>query len=94
METNCKPNTGIQIDFEIHVVPLLHLARMAITLEHAVRAVDDNRANLPELDTCLKQLGCITAMGESVAEYAGLALLSAINLIEAHERDRRAGDKQ
>lgn len=80
-----EPNTeGIEVDLRFHVIPVLHLARMAIGLESMLREIDLSRAQLPHLNETLKNLGCLTEYGNSVAELADTAILSAINLIEAH----------
>ncbi len=89
-----KASTGIRIDLELHVLPVLHLARMAIALEDALREVDESRKILPGLHEHLKALGCMTDIGQSIAPHADTAILSAIHLIEAYDSDMRAGGVQ
>lgn len=83
--------TGIEIDLEYHVLPVLQLARMAISLEHMLREIQASRDLLPALNESLKNLGCLTDYGQSVADYADGAILAAIDLIKAHAEGKRAG---
>lgn len=85
-----NPTTeGIEVDLRFHVLPVLHLARMAIAMESMLREIDVSRAQLSHLDETLKKLGCPTDYGNSVAEHADMAILSAISLIEAHMNGER-----
>lgn len=83
--------TGIEIDLEYHVLPVLHLARMAISLEHMLRDIQTSRDLLPGLDESPKNLGCLTDYGQSVADHADGAILSVIDLIKAHAEGKRVG---
>ena len=50
-----EPNTeGIEVDLRFHVIPVLHLARMAISMESMLREIDLSRAQLPHLNETLK----------------------------------------
>ena len=86
-----KPDTSIEIDLESHVIPVLHLARMAISLEHMLREIDVARTLSPGLNESLKNLGCLTDCGQPVADHADGAILLAINLIQAHVEGKRVG---
>lgn len=75
-----------EIDLERHVYPLLHLARMAVVLEKILADIDQSRRILPDLDRTLKQLGCLTDYGISLADHADVTILAAIDLLEAHQQ--------
>lgn len=86
-----NPNKGLEIDLELHVLPVLHLARMAVSMEGMLREIDDSRALLPKLDGTLKNLGCLTNYGQSVADHADGAILAAISLLEAYVDSQHVG---
>jgi hypothetical protein len=87
----CNPNIGLAIDLESHILPVLHLARMAISMEHMLREIDAARALLPKLNDTLKNLGCLTDSGQPVAPDADGAILLAISLLETYAEDKRVG---
>lgn len=73
-----------EVDLETHVYPVLHLARMAISMEYMLFEIDSARNMLPGLDEHLKNLGLLTDYGQSVADYADSAILAATHLLEAY----------
>lgn len=86
-----KPTPGIPIDLETHVLPVLHLARLAIALDWALREVDENRKIAPALNESLNNLGLMTDIGQPVAPHADMAILSAIRMIEVYDCGQRKG---
>jgi len=79
-----KPAT-FRVDLEMHVYPVLHLARVAVAMEAMLYEIQSARTLLPGLDESLKNLGCSSDYGTSVADYADLAILAATDLLEAHQ---------
>lgn len=79
-----KPAT-FELDLEMHVYPVLHLARMAIAMEAMLSEIEVTRGLLPDLHERMKNLGLPTNYGQSVADYADAAILGAIDLLEAHQ---------
>jgi len=77
--------TIFQVDLETHVYPVLHLARAAIAMEAMLYEIQSARTLLPGLDESLRNLGCSSDYGASVADYADLAILAATDLLEAHQ---------
>lgn len=75
----------IDVDVEAQVIPLVQLVRMAITAEQALREIDGNRRHLPTLDACLKSLGCLTDLGESVADDVGMVLTLVVQMLQAEQ---------
>jgi hypothetical protein len=73
------------IDVDMHVYPVLHLARMAISMERMLEEIEVTRGLLPEFDERMKNLGLSTTYGASVADYADAAIFAATNLLEAHQ---------
>jgi len=78
------PKPPVAVSIETQVLPLLHLARMAASLEAMLRGVNDNRRMLPQLNETLKNLGCLTDYGINVSDHVDAAILFASSLIEAH----------
>lgn len=86
-----KPTPVFSIDLEQHVLPVLHLARLAILLEGTLRDVDEQRKIYPALNELLNDLGLMTDIGQSIASDADMAILSAINMVEVYDRAQRMG---
>jgi hypothetical protein len=86
-----KPAPGFSIDLEQHVLPVLHLARLAVLLEGTLRDVDERRKISPALNESLNNLGLMTDIGQTIASDADMAILSAIHMIEAYDRAQRMG---
>ena len=76
---------GLDIDLDLHVFPVLQLARLAIALDDALREVNETRMIAPGLDASLKNLGLMTDIGQSIAVEADMAILSAIDLLKAYQ---------
>jgi hypothetical protein len=74
-----------EIDLERHVYPLLHLARVAVSIERMLNEIEATRAMLPDLNERLKRLGLPTCYGQSVADHVDMAILVATDLLEAHQ---------
>jgi hypothetical protein len=79
-----KPVT-FELNLEMHVYPVLHLARMAVAMEHMLAEIDAVRDMLPDFHERLKSLGLCTCYGEPVADYVDAALLGASDLLQAHQ---------
>lgn len=79
-----KPAT-FEIDLDMHVHPVLHLARVAIAMEAMLHEIEVTRGLLPDLHERLKNLGLPTNYGSSLADYADAAILGATDLLEAHQ---------
>lgn len=80
-----RANRIFEVNLELNVYPVLHLARKAIALEAMLAEIDAIRQISPELDERLKHLGLLTCYGESVADDADAAILGATDLLEAHQ---------
>ncbi|MDP3424695.1 MAG: hypothetical protein Q8S32_13145 [Burkholderiaceae bacterium] len=74
-----------EIELELHVYPVLHLARMAVVLERMLADIDVARRIHPELDERLKSHGCITDYGCDIADQVDTAMLGAVDLLKAHQ---------
>ncbi len=83
--TSTTQKHGVDIDFHLHVFPVLHLARLSISLQHALREVDETRKMAPRLDESLKNLGLFTDIGQDIADEVDMAILSVIDLLKAHQ---------
>lgn len=75
-----------EIALEQHVYPLLHLARMAVTLEKMLAEIEATRGMLPKLHEQLKNLGLPSCYGQSVTDHADMVILAATELLEAHQQ--------
>jgi len=83
-----KPAT-FEVNLEMHVYPVLHLARMAMVMERMLAEIETTRGMLPDLHERMENLGLPTCYGESIADYADAAILGATDLLEAHQMGPR-----
>lgn len=79
-----KPAT-FEINLDMHVYPVLHLARVAIAMEHMLAEIETTRGLLPDFHERMKDLGLPTDYGHSLSDYADAAILGATDLLEAHQ---------
>ena len=80
-----------EVSLENHVIPMLQFVRKAVELQAALREVDDARKLIPRLDETLKNLGCLTDIGQSIEEEISLVLLSAVDMIECYQLQAKDG---
>lgn len=78
-----------EVNLEMHVYPVLHLARIAIAMERMLAEIGATRRLFPEFHKGMTTLGLSTCYGESVADYADMAILGATDLLEAHHMGPR-----